>query len=62
VNKHELRAKDYLLHIMEAVNRVLQYTAGVSEAEFFASQLLQDAVVRNVEIIGESAKNLFTIS
>ena len=44
--------------MLEAVNRILEYTAKVSEQEFFASQLLQDAVVRNIEIIGEAAKNL----
>ena len=58
MNKHEFRAKDYLLHMLEAVDRVLQYTVDVSEQDFFASQLLQDAVVRNIEIIGEAAKNL----
>jgi uncharacterized protein with HEPN domain len=30
--------------MLEAVNRILEYTAKVSEQEFFASQLLQDAV------------------
>lgn len=58
MNKHEFRAKDYLLHMLEAVDRILQYTASLSEEEFFASQLMQDAVVRNIEIIGEAAKNL----
>ena len=58
MNKHEFRAKDYLLHMQEAVDRILQYTAKVSEQEFVANQMLQDAVVRNIEIIGEAAKNL----
>jgi uncharacterized protein with HEPN domain len=58
VNKHEFRAKDYLLHMLEATDRVFQYTANVSEAEFSANSLLQDAVIRNIEIIGEAARNL----
>ena len=58
MNKREFRAKDYLLHMLEAADRVLEYTAGVSRAEFFANQMLQDAVVRNIEIIGEAANNL----
>jgi uncharacterized protein with HEPN domain len=58
VNKHEFRAKDYLLHMLEATDRALEYTANVSEAEFLASPMMQDAVVRNIEIIGEAAKNL----
>jgi uncharacterized protein with HEPN domain len=58
VNKHEFRAKDYLLHMLEATDRVFQYTANVSEKEFSANPMLQDAVIRNIEIIGEAAKNL----
>ena len=58
MNKHEFRSKDYLLHMLEAIDRILQYTAGVNEEGFSASQMLQDAVVRNIEIIGEAAKNL----
>lgn len=58
MNKHEFRAKDYLLHMLEAADRVLEYTSGVSEEQFLANQMLQDAVVRNIEIIGEAAKNL----
>jgi len=61
VNKHEFRAKDYLLHMLEAADRVQSYTSGVSEEEFFANQMLQDAVVRNIEIIGEAANNLLEI-
>jgi uncharacterized protein with HEPN domain len=62
VNKHEFRAKDYLLHMLEAVDRALEYTAGVSEQDFLANQMLQDAVVRNIEIIGEAANNLLEAS
>ena len=58
MNKHEFRAKDYLLHMLEAADRVLEYTSGVGEEQFLANQMLQDAVVRNIEIIGEAAKNL----
>ena len=58
MNKHEFRAKDYLLHMLEAADRTLEYTSGVSEEQFLANQMLQDAVVRNIEIIGEAANNL----
>ena len=58
MNKHGFRAKDYLLHMLEAADRVLEYSSGVSEEQFLANQMLQDAVVRNIEIIGEAAKNL----
>ena len=61
MNKHEFRAKDYLLHMLEAADRVLEYTAGVTEEQFVANQMLQDALVLNIEIIGESANNLLEV-
>ena len=61
MNKHEFRAKDYLLHMLEAADRSLEYTAGVTEEQFVANQMLQDAVVRNIEIIGEAANNLLEV-
>jgi uncharacterized protein with HEPN domain len=47
--------------MLEAANRALGYTAGVGEEQFFANQMLQDAVIRNIEIIGEAANNLLEI-
>jgi uncharacterized protein with HEPN domain len=61
VSKHEFRAKDYLLHMLEAADRILEYTAGVGREQFFANQMLQDAVVRNIEIIWEAANNLLEV-
>jgi uncharacterized protein with HEPN domain len=47
----------YLLHIRDAVERVLDYTR--QGRDFFMSDLkTQDAVIRNIEIIGEATKNL----
>jgi len=47
----------YLLHIRDAVSPVLDYTALGSE-HFFSDPKTQDAVVRNIEIIGEAVKRL----
>jgi uncharacterized protein with HEPN domain len=47
----------YLAQIPERIERILQYTAGGKEA-FFADPLIQDAVIRNFEIIGEAAKRI----
>ncbi len=47
----------FLADIDTAVGRILEYTAG-GEAEFKSSTLIQDAVVRQLEIIGEAARNL----
>ncbi len=47
----------YLLHIRDAVRRVREYTHDGRDA-FFADAKTQDAVIRNLEIIGEATKGL----
>ena len=47
----------YLKHILDAVQRIEVYTADGSTA-FLASPLIQDAVVRNLEVVGEAVKQL----
>lgn len=49
---------DYLRHILEAIGRVRDYTRNMSEQEFYSSQIVQDAVIRNFEIMGEAARNV----
>ena len=44
--------------ILEAANKVLRYTNGMSLEAFRSDELVFDAVVRNLEIIGEAAKHL----
>ncbi|MFZ4450789.1 HepT-like ribonuclease domain-containing protein [Salibacterium aidingense] len=41
---------------MDCINKIEEYTSGVSFAEFDKNQLLIDAVIRNLEVIGEAAK------
>lgn len=48
----------YLTHILEAIVKIEEYTRGISEDEFNRSGLIQDAVIRNFEIIGEATKHL----
>ena len=50
----------YLEHISECIAKIQNYTAGFSERDFLANQLVQDAVIRNFEIIGEATKHLST--
>lgn len=56
--KKALRIPDYLEHIAEAIERIEEYTADVDQLRFMNTRLIQDAVVRNIEIIGEVAKNI----
>lgn len=48
----------YLDDIREAVGKIQRYTRGLSREAFAADEKTVDAVVRNLEIIGEAAKNL----
>ena len=53
-----LRVPDYLGHILRAIERIDRYTADLDEVGFLNSELVQDAVLRNIEIIGEASNNI----
>ncbi|MBI5227079.1 DUF86 domain-containing protein [Candidatus Micrarchaeota archaeon] len=48
----------YLGHVIEAIEKIQKYTKGFDRSDFLENELVQDAVVRNIEIIGEAVKNL----
>jgi len=48
----------YLQHIRDAIARIEQYIAGITEATFQQNTLIQDGVIRQIEIIGEAVKRL----
>lgn len=52
------RLRAYLDHILRAIGRILRYSAGLDLAGFLANEMAQDAVIRNLEIIGEVARNV----
>ena len=54
----EPRLPDYLDHILEAIQRIRTYTEDMVETAFLESTLVQDGVIRNIEVIGEAAKNV----
>ena len=45
-----------LRYIFDAIEQVERYTRGMSESEFLSRPMVQDAVVRQIEIMGEAAK------
>ena len=53
--RDELALRDYLEHIQQAINRIEKYLADIDHAAFLANEEKQDAVIRNLEIIGEAA-------
>jgi uncharacterized protein with HEPN domain len=48
----------YLEDMHEAMRRIRNYTDGLTFDEFTSSTLKMDAVIRNLEIIGEASKNV----
>ncbi len=48
----------YLQHILQAVERIEEYTTDFTSDIFFSNHLVQDAVIRQFEIIGEATKRL----
>jgi len=49
---------DYLQDMLEAISRISKYCKKLSYEDFLEDTRTQDAVVRNIEIIGEAVKNL----
>lgn len=50
--------EDFISDIREALQRSTTYVAGMTYAEFVVDTKTQDAVIRNLEILGEATKNL----
>jgi len=48
----------YLEDIIESINKVMRYTKGLDYNGFISKEILIDAVLRNLEIIGEAVKNI----
>lgn len=53
---HEVRS--YLEHMIQAIGRIRRYSNDMDEHAFLASELVQDGVMRNIEILGEAARNI----
>jgi uncharacterized protein with HEPN domain len=57
--KHPQRVADYLAHIVQANARATRYVEPLQDIEAFRrNPQVQDAVVRNIEIIGEAANQI----
>jgi|HubBroStandDraft_1064217.scaffolds.fasta_scaffold402374_2 uncharacterized protein with HEPN domain len=57
--KHPERVEDYLEHIALAIERAMAYVEQFDSVEaLHRNQQAQDAVIRNIEIIGEAASRV----
>lgn len=48
----------YLRHVLDAIDRIEEYTGDITHTSFLADHLRQDAAIRQIEVIGEAAKKL----
>jgi len=48
----------YLQDILKHCQRIIRYTQGVTYEQFAQDDILIDAVIRNLEVIGEAAKRI----
>ena len=53
-----LRVQDYIEHMLGAIERIESYVHDLDQAAFERNTLVQDAVIRNFEIIGEAANKI----
>jgi uncharacterized protein with HEPN domain len=50
--------KVYLQHILDCIEKIEVFTKDITRYEFDQNILVQDAVMRNIEIIGEATKKI----
>ncbi len=47
-----------LNHMLEAIDRILTYTGNLTQTDFLSQDMVQDAVIKNFEVIGEAAYHI----
>ena len=50
--------KTFLLHILNSIKLIVDFTDNCTQEKFIKSDLIQNATIRMIEIIGEAVKNL----
>jgi len=58
VSKEIKPLDDFIGHILVAIDRIDTYVAGITQPQFESHLMAQDAVIRNLEVIGEASRNI----
>lgn len=48
----------YIEYILDCIRKIREYSTGLTFTEFKVNELVQDAIIRNIEIIGEASKHV----
>lgn len=58
LNMSERGDREFLMDMLIACEKIMRYTKDLSYEDFRRKDIVIDAVVRNIEIIGEASKNI----
>lgn len=56
--KGKIGDKQRLLHILEAIDEIENYTSGTDFHSFLENSMMRFATIKQIEIIGEAANNI----
>jgi len=48
----------YTDHIINCIKKIRKFIKGIERKEFAKNELIQDAIIRNFEVIGEASKKI----
>ena len=60
MRREAARLADCLDHIVQAIDRIQRYVVQLDENSFLRNELIQDAVIRNLEVTGEASRSIET--
>ena len=55
MNKDDLA---YIDHILDCIRKIQRFSKGLDLKKFSEDELVQDAIIRNIEVIGEASKKI----
>jgi uncharacterized protein with HEPN domain len=55
MHKNDLAYTD---HIIYCIKKIRKFVKGIDKKEFAKNELIQDAIIRNFEVIGEASKKI----
>lgn len=55
MNKNDLA---YIDHILDCIRKIQRFSKGLNLMKFSEDELVQDAIIRNIEVIGEASKKI----
>lgn len=58
MSQDQFLLSDYMEHILEALDKIERYTRDMNQQAFLGNELVQDAAIRNIEIIGEASNSI----